>query len=159
MKLQTVPTDNQGNSLNDRMNGVLKGRQPGQQVVHSPTGWISVFDSGAKNNEFSWEEWQVWFWHTTGANNPQISESWRKNKKTCRGCDQVLDRKGHHLQCCNSQHKGTWQAVHEDLNDAWISLAKAGGLKDTKKRANDLPRPDNDKSNMHADVYFNYHSA
>ena len=96
---------------------------------------------------------------STGANNPQVSENIRKDKKECRGCGQMLDRKGHHLQCCNAQHRGTWQDVHEELNDTWIGLAKAAGLKNTKKRANYLPRPDDDKSDMHADVYFDFHNA
>jgi len=69
----------------------------------------------------------------------------------------VLDRKGHHLQCCNAQHKGTWQRVHEELNDCWIGLAKLAGF-GANKRSADMPRPTEVKSDMHADVYFEFHT-
>ena len=85
--LQMIPTDRQGNGPDDRMNRLLKGRQAGKQVVHSPNSWLSVFDSGSNNNQFGMEEWRVWFCQATGANNPQVSENIRNNKRTCRGCE------------------------------------------------------------------------
>ena len=37
-------------------------------------------------------------------------------------------------------------------------MAKSRGLKNTKKVAIDMPQPDDNKSDKHADVYFDYHN-
>ena len=110
------------------MNKLLAKRNAGKVVVHSPNTWVSVLDSGKKHNNFTHAEWKVWFCQSTGVDNPQVTECRKKGKDQCGGCRKTVDSGGHHLQCCNTQHKGTWQEVHDELQETWVGLACEAGF-------------------------------
>mmetsp|Transcript_29664 Transcript_29664/g.60924 ORF Transcript_29664/g.60924 Transcript_29664/m.60924 type:complete len:698 (+) Transcript_29664:441-2534(+) len=158
ISLHTQPTDHQDNSQVNRMNKLLKNRNPGKDVIHCPTAWIGVLDGGKENNDFEQDEWRVWYCQSTGVDNPQVSEFRRRGTANCEGCGKEIDKNAHHLQCCVKQHKGTWQEVHDHLQATWVKIAGLAGFGATANPKN-LPRPRDDQSDKHADIYFKYNAS